>query len=79
MGGDPCDRRYGVTRSLIAHTALFALIPAIAGYIGTTRTGWQIGAGDVVRLTEASAARIAVLYYVAMARAIRPPPSPSPG
>ena len=33
------DRRYGVTRSLIAHTALFALIPAIAGYIGTT--GWQ--------------------------------------
>ena len=58
-----------MTRSLIAHTALFALIPAIAGYIGTTRTGWQIGAGDVVRLTEASAARIAVLYYVAMVAA----------
>ena len=63
------DRRYGVTHSLIAHTALFALIPAIAGYIGTTRTGWQIGAGDAVRLTEESAARIAVLYYVAMVAA----------
>ena len=60
------DRRYGAARSLIAHTALFALLPAIAGYIGTTRTGWQIGAGDAVRLTEASALRIAVLYYLAM-------------
>ena len=60
------DRRYGVARSLFTHTAVFALIPAVAGYIGTTRIGWQIGAGDVVRLTEASALRIAVLYYLAM-------------
>lgn len=60
------DRRYSVARSLFAHTAIFALIPAVAGYYGTTRTGWQIGAGDVVRLTEASALRIAVLYYLAM-------------
>ena len=60
------DRRYGVARSLFTHTAVFAVIPAIAGYVGTTRTGWQIGAGDVVRLTEASALRIAILYYLAM-------------
>ena len=60
------DRRYGVTRSLLAHTAIFALIPAVAGYVGTTQTGWQIGAGNVVRLTEESALRIAVLYYLAM-------------
>ena len=63
------DRRYGVARSFLAHTAVFALIPAVAGYVGTTRTGWQIGAGDVVRLTEASALRIAVLYYLAMVAA----------
>lgn len=63
------DRRYGVARSFFAHTAVFALIPAVAGYVGTTRTGWQIGAGDVVRLTEASALRIAVLYYLAMVAA----------
>ena len=62
-------RRYGVARSLFAHTALFALIPAIAGYVGTTRTGWQIGAGEAVRLTEESALRIAVLYYLAMVAA----------
>ena len=60
------DRRYGVTRSFFAHTVIFALIPAVAGYVGTTRTGWQIGAGNVVRLTEESALRIAVLYYLAM-------------
>ena len=63
------DRRCGVARALLAHTAIFALIPAIAGYIGTTRTGWQIGAGDLVRLTEESAIRIAVLYYLAMVAA----------
>ena len=63
------DRRYGVARSLIGHTAVFALIPAVAGYYGTTRTGWQIGAGDVVRLTEASALRISTLYYLAMVAA----------
>ena len=40
-----------------------------AGYVGTTRTGWQIGTGDVVRLTEESALRISVLYYLAMVAA----------
>ena len=60
------EKRHGMARSLFAHTAVFALIPAVAGYAGTTQTGWQIGAGDVVRLTEASALRIAVLYYFAM-------------
>ena len=63
------DRRYGVARSLFAHTAVFALIPAVCGYVGTTRTGWQIGTGDVVRLTEESALRISVLYYLAMVTA----------
>lgn len=60
------DRSHGVARSLLAHTAPFALIPAIAGYFGTTRIGWQIGTGGVVRLTEASALRIAVVYYLAI-------------
>ncbi len=60
------DRRHGVAGPFLLHTALFALIPAVAGYVGTTRTGWQIGTGDVVRLTEESALRIAVLYYLAM-------------
>ena len=59
-------RRHGVARSFLLHTAVFALVPAVCGYIGTTRTGWQIGTGDVVRLTAESALRIAVLSYLAM-------------
>ena len=42
---------------------ILALIPAICGYIGTTQTGWTIGAGDPVRITEDSAAIIAIMYY----------------
>ena len=58
--------RYSVGGVFIQHTAIFALIPAVAGYIGTTQVGWQVAGGDIVRLTAASAGRIAVLYYLAM-------------
>ncbi len=58
--------RYSAGGVLITHTVLFALIPAVAGYVGTAHVGWQVGGGDVVRLTAASAGRIAVLYYLAM-------------
>ena len=60
------ERHHGVAASLFSHTALFALIPALSSYFGTTRTGWQIGTGAAVRLTESSALSIAILYYVAM-------------
>lgn len=59
-------RRYGVVGVLLGHTMIFALIPAVAGYIGTTMVGWQVAGGEVVRITPGSAARIAVLYYFAM-------------
>ncbi len=41
--------RYSVPRSFFAHTALFALLPAVAGYAGTTQVGWQIGTGEPAR------------------------------
>lgn len=59
-------RRYSVAGVLLGHTLTFALIPAVAGYLGTTQMGWQVAGGEVVRLTGASAGRIAVLYYLAM-------------
>ena len=59
-------RRYSVAGVILGHTLLFALIPALAGYIGTTLVGWQIAGGEVVRLTNASAGKIALLYYLAM-------------
>lgn len=48
------------------HVMVLAAIPAISGFIGTTQFGWQIGAGDPVKLTAQSAGMIAVAYYFAM-------------
>ncbi len=57
-------------RQVVTMVALMALIPAIAGYLGTTMVGWRIGTGDTVRLTTASAGMIAVLYYLALILAV---------
>jgi hypothetical protein len=59
-------RRYSVAGVALGHTLLFALIPVLAGYFGTTVVGWQVGGGEVVRLTVDSAGNIALLYYLAM-------------
>lgn len=48
------------------HVMLLAAIPAISGFIGTTQFGWQIGVGDPVKLTLASAGMISIMYYFAM-------------
>ena len=43
-----------------------ALIPPVCGYIGTTTIGWQIGAGDPMKLTSSSAGTIALFYFLAI-------------
>lgn len=43
-----------------------ALIPAVAWYYGTTQVGWSVGGGDIVKLTEASAFRICLAFYLVM-------------
>jgi hypothetical protein len=63
-------RNYSIRRCLVQHTLPFALLPAVAGYIGTTEFGWRIGAGQVVKLTVESALVIAFLYYLAMVAAV---------
>jgi hypothetical protein len=50
----------------LLYPIIFALLPAFAWYIGTTRVGWQIGSGDTVRMTTDSAQIIAVLFYATM-------------
>lgn len=50
----------------LGHIWLLALIPAVAGYYGSTQVGWQIGDGQVVRLTSGSALQLSALFYVAM-------------
>ena len=61
---------YSVIGCLFGHTLPFALLPAAAGYYGTTQTGWRIGAGEVVRITADSGLQIAFAYYLAMVFAV---------
>ncbi len=63
------DRRYTVAQCYAGHTLVFALIPALAGFIGTTQVGWRIGS-NVFKLTVGSALPIAVMYYLAMLVAV---------
>ena len=52
--------------TFVSHTVPFALVPPICGYLGTTRTGWDLGLGRAVKLTTESALHISVLYYLAL-------------
>lgn len=46
--------------------APLALISPVAGYIGTTQIGWQIGTAAPLKLTESSAAQISIVYFGAI-------------
>lgn len=55
-----------VSRLYFQHILLLALIPAAAGFYGTTQVGWQIGDGQVIKLTSGSALQLCALFYAAM-------------
>lgn len=63
---EPSARRV----SNILYVVLMALIPAAAWYHGTSAVGWQVGDGETVRLTAGSAARLIVLFYLAMVASV---------
>ncbi len=56
--------------SVVKLVLILAALPPIAGYIGTTQFGWQIGGGEAIRLTNASAGMIAILYYFSIVAGI---------
>lgn len=58
--------RYGSSSAFFGHTVLLALIPPVCGYIGTTRSGWNLGLERTVRMTAESAAQISSAYYLAL-------------
>ena len=60
------DDKCTLGKCYAVHVMILAAIPAISGFIGTTQFGWQIGAGDPVKLTLESAGMISILYYLAM-------------
>ncbi|MCY3768445.1 MAG: Yip1 family protein [Gammaproteobacteria bacterium] len=43
-----------------------ALISPVAGYVGTTRFGWKIGAGEAIKLTVGSALPISIALFLAI-------------
>ncbi|MGQ7275549.1 Yip1 family protein [Marinobacter sp. V034] len=55
-----------LSRIYIGHIFLLALVPALAGFYGTTQVGWQVGDGQIIRLTTASALQLCGLFYAAM-------------
>ena len=64
------DEKWSAAQVYISVIIPLALISPIAGYIGTTRFGWQIGPGGAVTLTPASAAQISVAYFGAILVAV---------
>lgn len=55
-----------LARLYFTHLIPLALIPAASGFYGTTQVGWQIGDGQVIKLTESSAFQLCLLFYLAI-------------
>ncbi|MEY8264487.1 MAG: Yip1 family protein, partial [Bermanella sp.] len=49
-----------------AYVGILGLISPICAYISTTQFGWQVGSGQLIKLTPESALPLVVLTYVAM-------------
>lgn len=57
------DRRHESSVYALSHIAVIALIPSLVTYYSGAHIGWSIGAGDLIKLTESSAAMLAVGMY----------------
>jgi hypothetical protein len=64
------DDSKSIAACYFEYILILALIPPVAGFIGVTRTGWQLGWGDPVKLTVGSALPIAVIFYLAILVAV---------
>ena len=52
--------------TVVAWLLVLAAIPACAWYYGATRVGWQVGNGQLLRMTVDSARLIILFFYLAM-------------
>ena len=64
------DAKISIGEAYSQYVVILALIPPIAGFVGTTQVGWQLGFGDPVKLTTNSALIIAILFYFAILIAV---------
>jgi len=60
------EKRHESLMYSLVHILTVALIPAICGYFAAAHIGWTIGAGDPIKLTQASAMTMSVAMYVAL-------------
>lgn len=60
------DEEWSIPEIYLRVVVPLALISPVAGYFGTTRVGWQIGAGSPIKLTDSSAAQISIVYFGAI-------------
>ena len=57
--------------TLILYPCLFAILPAVAWFYGTSQVGWTVGEhGDPIKLTVESARQISILFYFGMLSSI---------
>jgi Yip1 domain len=53
--------------TLLLYPCIFAILPAVAWFYGTSQVGWTVGdAGEPIKLTVASARQISILFYFGM-------------
>jgi hypothetical protein len=56
---------------LVLYPFIFAVLPAVAWYWGTSQVGWTVGSyNEVIRLTEASALQVNILFYCVMVASV---------
>lgn len=56
---------------LVIYPFVFALLPAIAWYWGTSNVGWTVGSyNEVIKLTDASALQVNILFYCVMVASV---------
>lgn len=54
-------------KTLVLYPCLFAILPAVAWYYGTSQVGWTVGDhGETIKLTKQSARQICILFYLTM-------------
>ncbi|WOJ93903.1 Yip1 family protein [Congregibacter variabilis] len=56
---------------LVIYPFVFALLPAIAWYWGTSHVGWTVGSYEqVIKLTDDSAMQVNILFYCVMVASV---------
>ncbi|MEM1189581.1 MAG: Yip1 family protein [Pseudomonadota bacterium] len=56
---------------LVLYPFIFAILPAVAWYFGTSQIGWTVGTyNEVIKLTEESALQVNILFYCVMVAAV---------